>query len=1215
MKTRLLHFIFFLWFFLLAYVANAQFHNQKFVTYTTENGLTDNYVVKITTDKKGFVWLATRNGLSRFDGLHFTNYTVNQPLGNGLRSSWITDLAVDEKGLLWVSTEWGVCYYEETTDKFLYVNEADGIVVLYKGPLYIEKDALWIAAENGLKKINTATKKYSSTSLSAIPDPQCISSDGQGNLWIGTRGNGFYVYEVAANKWQHVYFASLPKDAHLMDFYQERDRLFCATSEGLLIINDTKNAALYRQLAGGRKQVIDALTFVTPFRRITGDSLLICGTYNQRLAIFNKGLKTFSEVFVGSKAQLHGIPVSPLHDAAAKDDMLWIGSDMGLTMLNLQLQDYATFLLRGDRGNFEKSVVKKVMPHADRMKRWLLINNPAGLGVFDVNANKIEHVWNAPSADRKYRSLLPSGNQFLLVHEKGIDVFSPPDGIRILYQAQGKILFGGALDAHANLWAGTDDGLMQYDLRRKRATFFACHFRGTAVENNSFSYPFFARKVLPDNAGRIWIASPKFGLFSFHTNTKLFTPYRQPSTKSYETKNRCSDLQFDKEGRLWIGNTAGLSVFDTTQKRFTNFSHTDGLQSSYVYSIAIDERNNLTGRGNAGVFQLDIAQKKFINYAVPTPMSSSLLEQEVSINNGETIVGFEGGFSVYKPATTTNRSPLPVFITGVILNKEKLNTQQGDGKNPLALDYHENTVRLDYTCVNYTIPKGITYRYRLSGGSNEWINVGTQRSVLFTELAPGKYQFSVVAVSPDGHISSQPATFQFTIHPPFWERTWFLALLAISMAVLLWLFYRKRVRYMHRQQQHKLERQQLEIETYRQRLELERISSFFSGSLLNKRTTQEVLDSVAKDLIGRLGFENCMMYLWDEERQLLVQQGGYGAKGAIDGVSDPNKYHLQKNRGIVGAAVSSGRAIMVNDTSQDPRYVSADTIISQSELCVPLVSDSRVLGAINIEQSQKDFFNHHHLQIVSTIAAIVGSRIEAIQLTAARHQKELELEAAARRITETELSMLRSQMNPHFIFNSLNSIQKYIWESKQEDAAEYLTKFARLMRSILENSGQKLVPLQKELSLLRLYVELEHRRSNQQFDYTITADQTIDTLHTMVPPLLLQPFIENAIWHGLNPKASQGELSIEITIQNGKLICIIDDNGIGRKASQRVKEEQHQSMGITISNQRVALLKKQTASEAEVLVMDKEKADGSAAGTKVTIVLPLMKEYAELYDC
>lgn len=1214
MKTRLLYPLFFLIAFFFSPVVNAQFHNQKFITYTTENGLTDNYVVKVLTDKKGFVWVATRNGLSRFDGLKFTNYTVNQPAGNGLRSSWITDLAVDEQDRLWVSTEWGVCYYDEAADKFHYVNKMNEIIVLYKGPLYREKETLWVAAENGLKKINTKTKEYFSVSLTAVPDPQCMTSDAKGNLWIGTRGNGFYVYQVASNQWQRILFPALPKDAHLMNFHREGTQLYCATSDGLLLIQDQKTATLY-QSAANKKEKVDALTFVTSFPRFTGDSLLLCGTYDNRIAVFNKRIHSFTAVLTGSKSQLHGIPVAPLHDAEAKEDILWLGSDMGLTMLNLQLQDYTTFLLHGNHSDFEKSVVKKILPHADKSKRWMLMNSPASITLYNSEENKIEQVWNAPSLSRKYKSILPADNRFFLVHQNGIDVFSPVSGVSELYRTTGKVFFDGAMDEQANLWIGTDDGLMFFETKTKTATYYACRFIGTAVENNSFPYAFYARRVLPDKRGRVWIASLKYGLFSFQIDKKTFTPHRQNAPMAYETKNRCSDLQFDKHGGLWVSNYSGLSLFDTTQKTFTNFSQAAGLQSSYVYSIALDEKNNLVGRGNAGVFVFSLAQKKFKNLPVPIQMSASLLEQEISIQNHEAIIGFEGGFSVYQQSAAGNGSPPPVFITSVNFQNKKQPLKNVESQKPFELNYDDNSIQIDFTSVNFTSPKEITYRYRLTGGNNEWIDIGSQRSVLLSELAPGNYQFTVVAVSPDGTISQQPATFPFMILPPFWKRAWFLFLLGIGVAVLLWMFYRKRMKRVEQHQKQKLERQQLEIETYRQRLELEQISSFFSGSLLNKRTTQEVLDSVAKDLIGRLGFENCMMYLWDEDRQLLVQQGGYGTKGAIDGLPDTDKYHLQKNRGIVGAAVSSGQSILVNDTSLDPRYVSADQIISQSELCVPLVSNTKVLGAINIEQSQKNFFTQHHLQVVSTIAALVASRIEAIQLTAARHQKELELEAAARKITETELAMLRSQMNPHFIFNSLNSIQKYIWESRQEDAAEYLTKFARLMRSILENSEQKLVSLQKELSLLKLYVELEHRRSNQGFDYTITVDPTIEITNTMVPPLLLQPFIENAIWHGLNPKDSQGELSIEVSRISNKLVCIIDDNGVGRRASRQLREAKHKSMGITISNQRVELLKKQTYSEADVKVVDKEAEDGSAAGTKVMITLPLIEEYAKLHDC
>jgi len=157
MKTPVPPFVALIFFLFCLQSAKSQFNNQKFVTYTTEDGLTDNYVVKVVLDNKGFVWAATRNGISRFDGLKFTNYTVDKPAGNGLRSSWITDLAVDRRGVLWVSTEWGICYYDEPADRFHYINKPNDMVVLYKAPLLLQGDDLWIATEHGLKKVNTVT--------------------------------------------------------------------------------------------------------------------------------------------------------------------------------------------------------------------------------------------------------------------------------------------------------------------------------------------------------------------------------------------------------------------------------------------------------------------------------------------------------------------------------------------------------------------------------------------------------------------------------------------------------------------------------------------------------------------------------------------------------------------------------------------------------------------------------------------------------------------------------------------------------------------------------------------------------------------------------------------------------------------------------------------------------------------------------------------------
>ncbi len=238
------------------------------------------------------------------------------------------------------------------------------------------------------------------------------------------------------------------------------------------------------------------------------------------------------------------------------------------------------------------------------------------------------------------------------------------------------------------------------------------------------------------------------------------------------------------------------------------------------------------------------------------------------------------------------------------------------------------------------------------------------------------------------------------------------------------------------------------------------------------------------------------------------------------------------------------------------------------------------------------------LIFVGLVIFIARKRVTAIR------QKEKQKTAVNKAMAELETKMLRSQMNPHFIFNSLNSIQKYIWENKEEDAAEYLARFAKLMRAILENSRKELVLLKDEIEVMKLYIELEHRRSNSNFDYSIKLSEHIDLLKVAIPPLLMQPFIENAIWHGLNKKKEKGNLIVYVTCTNDQLICTIDDDGVGRQLHVGEISTVKKSLGIGITKERINRLMETTKQFAGVILEDKMD-KGIAYGTKVILTLPL----------
>lgn len=211
------------------------------------------------------------------------------------------------------------------------------------------------------------------------------------------------------------------------------------------------------------------------------------------------------------------------------------------------------------------------------------------------------------------------------------------------------------------------------------------------------------------------------------------------------------------------------------------------------------------------------------------------------------------------------------------------------------------------------------------------------------------------------------------------------------------------------------------------------------------------------------------------------------------------------------------------------------------------------------------------------------------------------------KINELTLQNLIQQMNPHFIFNTLNSIQYYMYNHSELETNEYISKFSQLIRKILENTNNSKVKIMDELEAIKLYIELEQLRFNNSFDYQITLPSDASLDEYKIPTMFIQPFVENAIIHGLRHLKDKGLLSITISVKNGLLICEIDDNGIGRfKAEEINADNKHKSLSLSIANERLKLLSSSTYTKLKINYYDKSTTPGER-GTKVIIELPIFK--------
>lgn len=214
-------------------------------------------------------------------------------------------------------------------------------------------------------------------------------------------------------------------------------------------------------------------------------------------------------------------------------------------------------------------------------------------------------------------------------------------------------------------------------------------------------------------------------------------------------------------------------------------------------------------------------------------------------------------------------------------------------------------------------------------------------------------------------------------------------------------------------------------------------------------------------------------------------------------------------------------------------------------------------------------------------------------------------------IAELEMKALRAQMNPHFIFNSLNSIQNYILKNDSEKASQYLTKFSKLIRLILDHSNQNFITLRSEIQLLTLYVEMEDMRFEKHFENEIMVDENLDTEHILIPSMLIQPSVENAIWHGLLHKNEIGFLKIYFKkIDENTLEATIEDNGVGRNKAEKLRSKtslKKKSYGTEITKTRITTLNKTSELQTNFEIIDLYDEKENAAGTRVVIKIPFQK--------
>ncbi|MES2396179.1 MAG: two-component regulator propeller domain-containing protein [Bacteroidota bacterium] len=696
-------------------------------------------------------------------------------------------------------------------------------------------------------------------------------------------------------------------------------------------------------------------------------------------------------------------------------------------------------------------------------------------------------------------------------------------------------------DYEHNLWIGTYAGLFKY-----RGNPFVSY----GIEDGLTSQ--FIYGILGDSKGALWIGSKDGGLFKFENDK--FTQFNEKTGLKAKTVNSIYELN---AGTLWLGTDAGLTIYDG--ENFIKKADPSGVFDRAVNYIYKDSKNNIWLGGNDEIFKFD--GKKFTRYTFKGRSENCQAWTIVEDLKGTLWIGtYLGGLIKFDPSAElrTGSSEFIECSESLGLKNDSYLTSLIDKEGNIylgALDglwmFNPGSADPKFTSFNESDGLSSDLIYAITFGKTEnEIWAGTNQGLNKIDIAEFKRSGKKNII-------------------PFGKEDGFSGVECNSNG------------------------------TY-----VDKDGSIWFGTVngLIKYDPVEYIENIAESKTSITGFR---LFYNDTilTNKMHLSYNDNNITFYYSGISLTNPAKVQYSHILEGFdkwSPPSKERLVTYSNLPSGKYTFK--VISSNNEGVWNKIPASFTFTINIPFWKTwGFIITLSLIVIGSFTFFIRLRIRKIRNL---EKRKTELN---RKIANIESQALRAQMNPHFIFNTLSSIQHYISNHDTDAALKYLSKFAKLMRKIMENSKQQMITVAEEINALNLFLELEVMRFDKKFEYHISIDPNIDQNYDRIPSMLIQPYVENAIIHGLLPKQGFGKISIALQKQNDTILCIVEDTGIGRENSKKFKKnsiQQHKSMGMSITQERLDILNASLSSNINCEIIDQHE-NGEPAGTKVLLVIPL----------
>ena len=866
--------------FLFSIPINAQ--NGKF--YSTDKELSNSLINKVYQDKKGFIWIATENGLNKFDGTRFSIYRHLPLDSTSLKNNYVRSLYEDNHGNFWIGCINGLQRYDRSTDSFseVYI-ERNGENVASHITAIIERTngEIWMSTSGqgavSIRKNGDKPEDYTITLETGLSERinslflNTIFEDSKHNLWIATEGKGLFRYLPETGELKNFRAAQgLVNDDVSAICEDIRGNIFVATLNGGLYMMKNSDTEVFQPVPYNNKMTLKIKTLM-----LDKQGMIYIGTDGEGLKEYNAERNCIVDFqlnaapFDLSKSKIHSI----LQD---RDNNLWLGIFQKGIILIPSIQN---------RFNYYgyKSIQRNTIGSSCVMSIWVDNQDVTWIGtdndgLYGINADGDELVHYSHQPGNKWS--VPG--TIMAIHEdkqQNLWLGSYFNGLARMNKRTGHCEYIPQISSNTgvsekvscitedddqNLWIGTyGSGLQKIRLSDYEIT----RYESTRDESNNWTIDRLPNDwincILKGADGLLWIGTYK-GLSCFNPRKNTFINYtgRNNLLPEYVV----SSLFEGSDGRIWVGTTEGLFCFNKKTEEFAHFTTNDGLPSDVICGMSEDERGNIWISTHQGLSKLVIKEQRFINYYAADGLQGNEFSRGAVFRDkqGKMYFGGINGITVFYPKEIVEqKKDLKVAITEFYLANRAVRKGDMSGDNVitetsimdathLTLAYNENTFSFEFSAMEFSNPERVTYMYKIDELGNEWASTypGVNR-VTFTNLNPGKYTFRVRA-SDHGNLSDIRMV-SILITPPWYQTTWATVLWVIVICILLYAI----VMYILSRFRHRQERLEMEHQEQINEAKLQ----FFINISHEIRTPMTLIISPLEKLIAEGNKEKHLTYL------------------------------------------------------------------------------------------------------------------------------------------------------------------------------------------------------------------------------------------------------------------------------------------------------------------------------------------------------------------